>query len=510
MTELLLKATIAMTVALIVVAFAKRARASMRHAVLSAMFILLLLLPFSSVLMPKVEVPVPEAVRPAVIAASPAPPVIAVPSTSVERENPVDVLRIVMFGYATVAGLLLLSLATGIWRLRRWSDRGTVWIDGIIMAGRIANASGIRRAVFVVLSDDVDVPMTFGFGRQTIILPSTAPDWNADELQRAIRHELEHVRRDDWAMQLIARTAAAVYWPHPLAWMALRRFCVEAERACDDSVVGLFEPSSYASQLLTLAQSLRARTNVPALSMASPTRLGERVRAILDTTQVRGPQGRIGASITVAVMMAVLLSFGSVKLVAQNAVATIAQRVAIADGVPSGSEDEDAYSEVVVKAAEQGNVRLLGKLLDDGLDINRSYDGDGTALLVAARYGQIDTVKFLIGRGADLNVPSPGDGNPLIAASQVGNLDVARLLLDSRARVDDIVPGDETALINAAEAGHAEVARLLISRGANVNLRVWVDGNYDRPAHWRSPLERARRNGDPEIIRMLEAAGAKN
>lgn len=529
MTALLLKATIAMTMALLIVAFAQRARASMRHAVLSAMFILLLLLPFSSNLMPKIEVPVPAVVAPVVVAATPAQPAIAAVATPrSERAAPIDVVRITTFAYGGVAGLLLLSLAAGVIRLRRWANRGAVWLDGIAMASEISSASGIRRAVFVVLSDDVDVPMTFGFGRQTIILPAAASDWESDELRRAMRHELEHVRRDDWAMQLVARVATALYWPHPLAWVAMRRFFVEAERACDDAVVRSFEPSPYATQLVTLARSLRARTFVPALSMASPTRLSERVRAILDSTQVRGPQGRIGMTAVVAATLAVLLSFGSVTLVAQNAVETIADRVArgvpmgtrnavidgvkggIAGGIRGGISDEDAYSEVMIKAAETGDVELLGRLLDSGIDINHTYDGDGSALLVAARSNRIEAVRYLLSRRADPNLQSPGDGNPLIAASRDGHVDVARLLLDSGARVDDVVTGDETALINAAWFGHVEIVRLLIERGATVNLRVWVDGNYDRPAHWRSPLERARRNGDPQIIRLLEAAGATN
>lgn len=40
------------------------------------------------------------------------------------------------------------------------------------------------------------------------------------------------VRRDDWVLQLIALLACALWWPHPLIWIAWRRFCVEAERAC--------------------------------------------------------------------------------------------------------------------------------------------------------------------------------------------------------------------------------------------------------------------------------------
>src|SRR6185436_6300080 len=100
-------------------------------------------------------------------------------------------------------------------------------------------------------------PLTFGFRRSTILMPEAAQSWSESELRRALRHELEHVRREDWLAQLGARVACALYWPHPLVWVAWRRFCFEAERACDDAVVVAFPGAEdYAGQLVTLAKSV--------------------------------------------------------------------------------------------------------------------------------------------------------------------------------------------------------------------------------------------------------------
>src|SRR3569832_443497 len=120
---------------------------------------------------------------------------------------------------------ILGTLAAGVIRLRRWAAAGEVWLDGTRLATDVACASGIRRAVLVVLAPDIAVPLTFGFRRQTIVLPAAALEWEESSLRRALRHELEHVRRDDWALQLLGRVACALYWPHPLVWVAWRRTC---------------------------------------------------------------------------------------------------------------------------------------------------------------------------------------------------------------------------------------------------------------------------------------------
>jgi beta-lactamase regulating signal transducer with metallopeptidase domain len=59
-----------------------------------------------------------------------------------------------------------------------------------------------------------------GFWRPLIVLPVDARHWNETELRCTIVHELEHVRRGDWATQLAARAICACYWFHPLVWVA--------------------------------------------------------------------------------------------------------------------------------------------------------------------------------------------------------------------------------------------------------------------------------------------------
>lgn len=499
MITLALKAILAMAAALLVVVALRRARASVRHLVLAALFGFLLLLPAAERFAPRWEIEVPErrpragwtaGVSPAETHASRGRGEAV--SLPISRGND-GASRFASATYASGALLLLAWLALGIVRLRRLERDAEVWLEGTARMNEIAHDANIRRPALVVVSGDIRVPMTFGFRRSSIVLPAAAKDWPADELALALRHELEHVRRDDWLLQLVARTACALYWPVPLVWIAWRRFCLEAERACDDAVVRQAEPEVYAGQLVSLARSVRGMATMPALGMAQRSRLGDRVAAILDPAQRRGPHSRAATVATLALALALLVSIAPAQLVAAT--------------MGGDSPRRTHLGEALVKSAEEGDFETVRRLVESGIDVNTVQPGDGTALIGAARGGEIDIADYLIAQGADVNLASPGDGTPLIAAAIGGHADVAELLLNRGARIDDVVRGDENALITAARLGRRDVAELLVYRGADVNARVFVSDSDFGP-EWRTPLRMARRGGHSTIERLLLTAGA--
>jgi beta-lactamase regulating signal transducer with metallopeptidase domain len=484
------RSTVAVVLTFAVAVAARHARASLRHLAFAALFAFLLVLPVATQLLPNGIVDVPPGAAPAVAApvVSPIADVLVARSVA-STPSPLDVAETLAIVYLGGVAMALLWLAAGIVRLRRLSRSGDVWLDGTARLNEIAYAAGIRRPVLVTLSGAVSVPMTYGFLRQTIILPEAARGWTADALRRALRHELEHVRRDDWAVQLVARIALAVYWPQPLVWLAWRRFCLEAERACDDAVVTMDAASAdYAQQLVTLARGLRRATPVPALAMASPSKLAQRIDAILDPRQPRGAAGRVPAFIAILAILTLAVTIAPLRVMA-----------AVAEPHFDGSP----LAEAIVSAAAKGDIETIDQLLRAGADIDANLPGDGTPLLNASCRGQRAAVRFLLDRGADVNAASPGDGNALIAAATHDQAEIVGLLLDRGARIDEVVPGDENALIGASASGSVNAAELLIHRGANVNARVWVDGEL------RTPLNMARRHGHDDVEKLLLDAGAR-
>jgi beta-lactamase regulating signal transducer with metallopeptidase domain len=158
--------------------------------------------------------------------------------------------------------------------------------------------------------------MTCGVITPVIVMPAEARQWDEADLRRAIVHELEHVRRGDWASHCIARVACALYWFHPLVWIAQRSLSLEAERACDDAVLGRTEATAYADQLIVLAERLSAASHPPVLAMASRHDLTARVTAVLDSTQARGRAGRRWLAAAGAASALLVTAMAPIRLVA--------------------------------------------------------------------------------------------------------------------------------------------------------------------------------------------------
>ena len=100
-----------------------------------------------------------------------------------------------------------------------------------------------------------------------------------------LSHELAHIRRGDWIVQLSAELLRAIYWFNPLLWLACRRLRLESEHACDDEVMSRgVEGTDYATHLIELARALNQRRHIwfPAPAMARPSSLERRVRAMLN------------------------------------------------------------------------------------------------------------------------------------------------------------------------------------------------------------------------------------
>ena len=173
-------------------------------------------------------------------------------------------------------------------------------------------SSGIRRPVAVFVSTEVGAPMTWGTRQPVLVVPTESEAWT-DDLRRAVAaHELAHVARNDYAMQLMALVTCAVYWFHPLAWMTARRMRLAAEKACDDQVLSLGTTGEdYAAHLVGIARSARSLrlAGAVAIGMARASTLEGRIMAVLDSTRRRGAptsRGRRAIGITAAVALMLL------------------------------------------------------------------------------------------------------------------------------------------------------------------------------------------------------------
>jgi len=156
------------------------------------------------------------------------------------------------------------------------------------------------------------MPLTFGFLRPVILLPADAASWPADRRDHVILHELAHIRRHDFAVQLLARIALAAFWWQPLAWFAWGRLLTERETAADDIVLNDgVQPSLYASHLLAVAAASRSPTF--AIGMARTLPLESRLQAILSPATDRRPPDRLTIAIALVGCVAALTPLAALR-----------------------------------------------------------------------------------------------------------------------------------------------------------------------------------------------------
>ena len=211
---------------------------------------------------------------------------------------------------------------------------------------------GVRRRVRLLVSSRIRVPATWGLLRSTVLLPADYESWSRETLDRALLHELAHVRRRDCWSYMLAELARALHWPNPLVWAALHHQRLESERACDDHVLDRGDPASvYAADLVAMARALRAEAALPhaALAMAGHSGISRRVRAILDPTQARSQVG------SRTILIACASTIGLAAAIAVVTPVAVAQEIRVRQ--PSANVEPTQQAEPV-EASRPGSARM--------------------------------------------------------------------------------------------------------------------------------------------------------
>jgi hypothetical protein len=127
----------------------------------------------------------------------------------------------------------------------------------------------------------VRVPTVIGWLRPAILLPTCAlTGLTPEQLEAVIAHEVAHIRRHDFLVNLLQTVVETLLFHHPVVWWLSHRIRTEREQCCDDlAVMVCGDALSYARALAQLEQ-LRAQAPTPALA-ASGGSLTSRVRRLV-------------------------------------------------------------------------------------------------------------------------------------------------------------------------------------------------------------------------------------
>ena len=235
-----------------------------------------------------------------------------------------QLFRLILLFWGLGTLLVVVNLLGGLTRLAWISARSTPIASGEWgqTVRRICAQLGIARRVQVFeCHNTASMPLTWGMLRPRILLPAGATEWSAERREVVLSHELAHIARRDWFLQICAELARGLYWFHPLAWFAAASLRRESERACDDSVLNSgVEASRYAKQLLELARTLKNahRGWSAALAIARPSDLERRFIAMLNPNLNRRGMSRRAGRLAKIAALCLLLPLAALRLPGQN------------------------------------------------------------------------------------------------------------------------------------------------------------------------------------------------
>lgn len=154
------------------------------------------------------------------------------------------------------------------------------------MMNSLADRLEIWQPLRMLESRLVDVPTVIGWFEPVILMPVSAlTGLSREQLETILAHELAHVRRHDYAVNLAQTVVETLFFYHPATWWISRQIRIERENCCDDLAVAVCgDAVMYARALATLEQ-LRSVPG-PAIA-ASGGSLLFRVRRLLSAPESR-------------------------------------------------------------------------------------------------------------------------------------------------------------------------------------------------------------------------------
>lgn len=189
-------------------------------------------------------------------------------------------------------------------RLRRLATRSTPaspeWQQALARLRR-----RIRLSVPVRLweSAAVEVPTVIGWIRPIILLPVTAlTGLSRQQLETIIAHELAHIRRHDFLINLLQTAVETLLFYHPAVWWISSQIRIEREHCCDDLAVEICgNPLLYARALADLEQT-RFPSSLPAVALSGGSLLRRVRRLIAESPRKCSARWLAGVSIMTVVV----------------------------------------------------------------------------------------------------------------------------------------------------------------------------------------------------------------
>ena len=213
-----------------------------------------------------------------------------------------------VFWMAGVLGLYLYRLGSwvAVERLRRMGSwrAPEEWQARLLP---LAQRAGVTNAVALLESCLTEVPILIGYLKPAIVLPAgLLTGLPAEQVEAILLHELAHIRRADYLVNLVQAAVEGLLFYHPAVWWVSNVVRAERENCCDDAVVHVYGNARTYAEALYAVEQKRAPAARTVLA-ATGGSLAKRIRRMLGKPEARDLSLPVAPSAVLLVLMAVAL-----------------------------------------------------------------------------------------------------------------------------------------------------------------------------------------------------------
>ena len=250
-------------------------------------------------------------------------PFVAAPAAMALDTGPVAVVDrlAAILPQLTLLWLLGVSVlgARSLWQwscAQRMKRRGTVPAPAVWRrtVADLCERLAIRPPVRICESTLACVPMLIGWLRPVILVPAgMVTGLSPGQLRAVLAHELAHVRRHDYLVNLVQAVLESLLFYHPAVWWLSGRLREEREYCCDDVAVSVGGDALAYAQALSYLDSLRGDHYQPALASTGGP-LMHRIQRLLGVKTKTSAAGLLGWMAPLAITLVMVAALSAMTL----------------------------------------------------------------------------------------------------------------------------------------------------------------------------------------------------
>ncbi|HPS56175.1 MAG TPA: M56 family metallopeptidase, partial [Sedimentisphaerales bacterium] len=217
-----------------------------------------------------------------------------------------------------VAGWLIGVFGLSLWHLGGWAQlqrlRRTmvkpVSEKLVITMNKLAEVIGVKKVVCLMESALVQGPMVVGWLKPVILLPASAlTGLEPEQLEAILAHELAHVKRCDYLVNIIQTAVEIVGFYNPAIWWVSAKIRTERENCCDDLAVSVTGDKVIYARALTTMEEVRCGYKLAVAGSGGS--LFDRVKRLLGKDgDISGEKSLLTAAAAVLLLVLVAIPAG--------------------------------------------------------------------------------------------------------------------------------------------------------------------------------------------------------